>query len=170
MEKNLFFIDAETDGLYGGFLTAAILVADSSGRELEHHYLGIRRENMTVTNPWVQEHVVPILGDYTPVEDEAALLEAVWQIWLRHRETAYAIGNVISPVEARLFARCVERDPEARMFLAPFPLLDLASVLFGLGLDPLSDPIPESAALTHNALADIRHDLEILRKVKKRNG
>ena len=170
MEKNLFFIDVETDGLYGDFISAAILVASADGRELERHYFGIAREVLKVKDPWVREHVLPVLGEYTPCQSQEELLEAVWQIWLRHRETAYAIGNVVFPVEARFFAACVARNPEERTFLAPYPLLDLSSVLYALGFDPLSDPLPEPEPLTHNALYDITHDLAVLRKVRLNHG
>ena len=170
MEKNLFFIDVETDGLYGDFISAAVLVASPEGRELERHYYGIAREVLQVTDGWTREHVLPILGDYSPCQSQQELLEAVWQLWLRHRDTAYAIGNVVFPVEARFFAACVAIDPAERAFLAPYPLLDLSSILYALGLDPLSDPLPEPEAMTHNALYDIAHDFAVLRKVRLSHG
>lgn len=38
MKKELFFVDAEMDGLYGTFLSIAVIVTDYEGNELERHY------------------------------------------------------------------------------------------------------------------------------------
>ena len=43
-KKTLFFIDAETDGLYGAFISVAIVVLDPECNEIERHYLGIKKE------------------------------------------------------------------------------------------------------------------------------
>ncbi len=157
-EKNFIFLDAETDGLYGGFLTVGIVVTDFAGRELERICYGIRRENLRVKDPWVAEHVLPVLGEYEPCEDEEELLERVWALWRRYAENAYVVADVAFPVEARLFQRCVLKNPKERRFQAPFPLLDLGSILFAKGIDPLTDRVSlseaEEKAKRHNALSD----------------
>ena len=168
MDRKLFFVDAETDGLYGAFLSVAVVVTTADCREVERSYYGIRRENLHVRDPWVREHVLPIMGDYIACEDEAELLEQVWKLWEKYRKEAYAIGDVISPVEARLFAECARSDSR-RTFLAPYPLLDLSSLLYANGIDPLEERsrllggLPEGKE--HNALDDVLTSIEIYRKL-----
>lgn len=174
MRKKLVFVDAETDGLYGTFLTVGMKVTDEKGYEIDRAYYGIKRENMHVTQAWVQENVIPILGEYEPCESEEELLEKAWGFWMKHREDAYAVADVPYPVEFRLFEKCVEKNPQERAFLAPFPLLDLASVLWANGIDPLADRIDlleeDTQTKQHNAYADVEMSAKILQKIWKEKG
>lgn len=168
MNKNLCFIDAESDGLYGTFLTVAAVVISPQGKELDRIYSGIAKENMQVKTPWVVQNVLPVLGEYTPCNTEAELLERTWQFWQKHADTAYAVADVISPVEARLFAACVQADPAARAFAAPFPLLDLSSMLYAKGIEPLADRLALAShtpdAPLHNALFDVELAISIYKQ------
>ena len=174
MRRKLVFIDAETDGLYGMFLTVGMKVTDEKGHEMDRAYYGIKRENMHVSQAWVQENVIPILGEYEPCEDEEELLEKTWEFWMKHREDAYAVADVPFPVEFRLFAKCVEKNPAERATLAPFPLLDLASVLWANGIEPLADRSGllegDVQAKQHNAYADAEMCAEILQKIWMERG
>lgn len=165
-KQDLFFVDAETNGLYGSFLTVAIIRTDCFCNELDRHYFGIKTENMVVTDPWTRENVVPILGEYTPCEDEYDLLERVWALWAACREHSYAVAYVAYPVEARLFSECVRHDETRRRFNGPFPLIDLSTILFARGMDPLNlpddDPAPETKQ--HNALYDVEQMIKIYKK------
>lgn len=164
--KSLFFIDAETDGLYGSIISVAMLVADSNGNEIERLYIGIKKENLNLSNEWVKENVLPILGDYDEYENEEQILECVWSFWLKHRDNCYCIGDVTYPVECRIFEKCVSKDIENRKELAPFPLMDLSSMLYAKGIEPLTDRNELSCFtnLIHNAMADVENSLEIWRK------
>ncbi len=159
MTKDKYFIvDAETDGLYGDFISAAVIVTDIDFNELEHAYYGICEKNLKVTDEWVRENVLPKMGEYTECCDEAELLERVWELWMKYRETAYAIGDVIHPVESRLFAKCVQRDEATRKMLGPYPFLDVASILFTKGEDPLVERknfYGMNGECQHNALDDV---------------
>ena len=170
MEKNLVFVDAETDGLYGGFLTVAMIATDRDGQDLERTYLGIRKENMKITSSWVEENVLPRLGEYEVCEDEKELLERTWEFWLRYADTSYAVCDVGYPVEARLFRKCVELNPEANTFLAPFPLLDISSLLLAKGYDPLmsrAEFLGEQAdSRQHNALYDAEVSVRVWKKLR----
>ncbi|MGN1168292.1 MAG: hypothetical protein ACI4S2_17900 [Lachnospiraceae bacterium] len=174
MKDKLFFIDAETDGLNGPFITVAIVITDLQCNELRREYFGVKKENLTITNEWVKENVVPILGDYRELESENDLLEETWRIWCDYKEEAYAIGDVISPVEARLFQRCVANDLEKRAMEAPFPFLDISSMLYVKGYNPVEscenllqefgeDTIPEGTV--HNALFDVEAMIKIYKKI-----
>ena len=171
--SHYFFVDAETDGLYGAFLSAAALVTDGAGRELDRFYGALSPDRAAVSDPWVRENVLPSLGRAEVFfETEAQLLEAFWAFWLRWREGCVCAADVPVPVEARLLARCVEGDPETRTCLGPFPLLDLSTLLFSRGIDPKADRLSLSGlSLTrHDALDDVRMTAAVWRKLLGQPG
>ena len=98
MQTKFLFIDAETDGLYGSFLTVGLVVTDDAGNMIEKAYYGIKKENMMISDVWTRENVFPVLGDYEACEDEAELLEKVWAFWMKYREEAYAAADVMYQV------------------------------------------------------------------------
>ena len=160
MKKSLlFFVDAETDGLYGSFLSVAVLVTDQDGHELEHFYAERVIRPDESLSPWVREHVLPFLGSAElTVQTEEALLEAFWAFWLRYRETAECVAYVQYPVEARLFTTCVLRAPREREFQGPFPLYDLSTLLAmnDLDVDCNLQALTGLELPSHHALNDVR--------------
>lgn len=175
MKDKFVFVDAETDGLYGSFLTVGMIVVNQAGEELDRKYVGISRENMHVSNEWVMENVIPVMGVYEPCQNQEELLESVWTFWQKWSDEAYAVADVAFPVEHRLFEACVRQSPEERSFRAPYPLLDLSSFLWAQGIDPLAE---RNALLsepqlrkTHNAIDDVEIAIAIWRKVgRMQNG
>ena len=157
LKNKFFFVDAETDGLYGNIISVAVIITDGDCKTLSTHYMGVRKENLVVTNQWVRENVVPKLGDYTPYESEYDLLEAVWTLWHESGAT-WAVADCCCPVESHLFRKCVEHNPEERMFQGPFPLVDIASMKVAKGLDPiatLQEYAHRNGGEQHNALYDV---------------
>lgn len=57
--EKLFIVDAETDGLYGKFLSVAALSTDEDGNFDDYFYGAV--SDPTVTSDWVKENVVPHL-------------------------------------------------------------------------------------------------------------
>lgn len=169
-EENIkyLFVDAETDGLYGKFVSIAMVVADHAGNELEHIYIGLSNPEKHIKENWVRENVLPILGEYEEYEDEHSLLEAAWSFWRAYAPNSYIIADVMHPVESRLFTLCVEQDVEHRVFQGPFPMLDLASMLYTVGINPLEarekmvQPLDEGKQ--HSALYDARMAMAIWKK------
>lgn len=156
---NHFFVDAETNGLYGEFLSVAALVTDPAGQEVERFYGAVLPRQDKIHSKWVQEHVYPYLQNAeTRYADEDALLEAFWKFWLKHRDNCICITDVGYPVESRLFTTCVKRNLIEREWLAPFPMLDLSTLLLANGIDPLVDRKKLSGlSLTmHDAMNDVR--------------
>ena len=169
MKNKLVFLDVETDGLYGSFLTVALIATDWEGNELERAYLGIRREKMHITEPWVEENVLPRLGEYEPVDTEEELLRKAWDFWLRYREEAYAVCDVGYPVEARFLKACVELDVKQNAMLAPFPLVDLSSLILAKGYEPLINReelvADYESTKQHNELYDVEVSIEVWKKL-----
>lgn len=170
MKNKLVFIDVETDGLYGGFLTVALIATDLEGNELERAYYGIRKDKMEIKEPWVMENVLPKLGEYEPCKDEGELLEKAWNFWLRYQEEAYAVCDVGYPVETRFLQACVEKDVSGYAMKAPFPLLDLSSILYAKGYEPLinrEELIKEPCRdMVHNALYDVETSIKIWKNLR----
>lgn len=164
-KDKILFVDAESDGLYGTFISVAMKVIHvRTGEEVDYAYCGINKDKLDIKEPWVKENVLPFLGEYVSYDTERQLLEAVWSFWMKYVEEAAVVADVAFPVEYRLFAKCVEINKIERMYRAPFPLLDLSSMLYAIGIDPdadrlmLLDEKPEG--IRHNAMFDV--DVSIL--------
>jgi len=168
MKKYLVFIDAETDGLYGSVLSVAMIVTDFNGNELEEVYYGIKKDKIHVTSEWVKENVLPRMGQYEECDNEQELLDKAWRFWLKYEHDAYMIGDVCFPVETGLLTKCVKQNVDEYMFKAPFPLLDISSMLLVKGYDPLAERkllCDETETNEHNALFDARMSVTIWNKL-----
>lgn len=127
---NRFFVDAESDGLYGPFLSIAAMVTDEKGAELDRFYVSVKISPEQIKTEWVKENVYPDLKNADArCDNESELLEAFWQFWIKHRTDSVCISYVQYPVESRLFMRCVMENESQRAFLAPFPIYDLSTLL-----------------------------------------
>ena len=168
MKEQLFFVDAESDGLYGKFLSVAALVTDRDGNELDRFYGAVRVTVEDIRSEWVRENVFPYLTNAEFIfECENAMLEAFWEFWLKHRESADCVSYVPYPVESRLFISCVTQNTDERQFLAPFPLYDLATVLELRGCNYDSDMQTLSGLdlVSHDAMNDVRIAASVWRKL-----
>jgi len=135
MENKLILtFDAETDGLYGDVFAIGGAVMDADGQVLDT-FAG-QAESERVTSPWVRENCLPHLSGLPILATRALLQEAFWAFYMRWRERCVVLADVPYPVEAGLLRRCVEKNLPEREWLGPFPLLDLASVLYAKGIDP----------------------------------
>ena len=168
MKDGLFFVDAETDGLYGRFLSIAALVTDKDGTELDSFYAAVKVSVEDISSDWVKENVYPSLKNASVFyETEREMLEAFWLFWLRYRETADCISYVPYPVESRLFSTCVIINSQERQFLAPFPLYDLATLLEtnGYSFDADMKELSGLDLVVHDAMNDVRMMAEVWRKL-----
>lgn len=152
------FVDAETDGLYGKFLTVAALVCDEQGRETAQFSCRWKFTENDIESDWVKENVLPYLSEETVVETEEDMLRAFWDFY-RSQGEVRCIGDVVYPVESRLFERCVRMKLPEREFQGPFPLLDLGGMLYARGIDPLQERdslIDADGRQRHRAMDDVR--------------
>ena len=159
MKEHFFFVDAETDGLYGKFLSIAALVTYCQGQNLSSFYGSIKIDPSDIKTEWVKENVFPYLENADLFfDDETELLEAFWNFWLLHRESSECVAYVPYPVESRLFSTCVMNNVEKRQFLAPFPLYDLATLLESKKID-FNSNMQQLSSLNlqpHDAMDDVR--------------
>ena len=154
-----FFVDAESDGLYGAFLSVAAMVTDEAGAELDRFYASVRISLDRIGSAWVRENVYPDLKNAEIFFDtEAEMLAAFWSFWMEHRADSVCIAYVQHPVESRLFTRCVMINEAERAFLGPFPLYDLSTLLAANGLSFNADMQALSGLnlKAHDAMNDVK--------------
>lgn len=159
MMMKRFFVDAESDGLYGAFLSVAAMVTDEAGTELDRFYASVKISPDQIRSEWVRENVYPDLKNAEVFFDtEKAMLEAFWLFWMKHRADSVCIAYVQYPVECRLFAQCVKENEAERAFLGPFPLYDLSTLLAAKGFSFDSDMQTLSGLplKAHDAMNDVR--------------
>ena len=150
----LFSFDAETDGLYGEAFAIGAVVVEESGRVTAS--FGGKCVAPGVASVWVRENCLPHLDRLPDYDSREALREAFWAFYLQYRSIAVPVADVPYPVEAQLLRACVQHDPEERTWLAPFPLIDVASAFFAKGLDPHTDRMAFSgfAGRPHDPVCD----------------
>ncbi len=168
-----FFVDAETDGLYGNFLSVAAIVLDDTGKEIADYYGTIKNPEKYVSVPWVKDNVLPYLKDSVRSDDdyydsEKELIEAFYSFYREYADYD-VIADVPVPVEARLFIKAVENAIKEREFKAPFPLMDLSSMLYVKGYSPRVERrtiVDCSDLRLHNSFDDVRMSIRIWKKLK----
>ena len=167
------FVDAETNGLYGTFLSIAAILLDDNGQESDSFYGTLRDPEKYVSSEWVKENVLPFLGNTVRSDDdfynsESDLIESFFSFYLSH-PGCDVIADVPHPVESRLFIKAVSFDLKTREFQAPFPLMDLSSMLYANGYSPHIERrslVDCSDLKLHNALDDVRMSIRVWRKLK----
>ena len=168
---DVFFVDAETNGLYGSFLSIASIVLDDDGNEKDCFYGTIKEPEKQISSEWVKNNVLPFLdipvrslNDY--YENEHDMIESFYSFYQKFPDSI-VIADVPYPVESRLFIKAVNNNITDREFKAPFPLMDLSSILYAKGYHPLIErrSLVDCDDLTlHNALDDVRMTIRIWKK------
>jgi hypothetical protein len=154
-----FFVDAESDGLYGTFLSVAAMVTNEDGAELDRFYASVKISADQIQSEWVRENVYSDLKNAEAFFDtEAEMLESFWAFWMKHRTDSICIANVQYPVECRLFAQCVYTNEAERAFLGPFPFYDLSTLLVANGFAFNADMQALSGMnlKAHDAMNDVK--------------
>jgi len=132
----IFSFDGETNGLYGQAFALAAVVTDDSG---EIATFVARCPIEDIIDDWVAENVLPNMENVGVTHaDYRSMLESFWNFYMKHKEGADVVAHVAHPVETKLFRDVVEANLNNRIWEAPFPLIDVASVLKARGFDPLS--------------------------------
>ena len=85
-----------------------------------------------------------------------------------YRTSARCFADVPFTVESRLFHKMVEKDRQNRAFMAPFPIIDVASLLYARGFEPIGnrlDLVSHFEGRLHNALDDVRLSSRIIQRL-----
>ncbi len=162
--SNAFFVfDVESIGLHGEGFAVGFVVVDQEGKTLEqgkfactpYHAEGEFRDR-----EWVENNCPLIMANY---EWPHQIREAFWLRWVEWKKKgALLIADCFWPVEAHFLSQCIN-DDRARQADAPYPLIDLASLLFAQGKDPCETLDRRETELpVHDPLADARQSARIL--------
>lgn len=164
---NIFSFDAETDGLHGDVWAIGAVVQDEHGTEIAR-FAG-QVDPADLTNQWVIENVVPHVN--LPVfSTRLELRDAFWKFWLANKNDALCIADVGSPVESGLFSACIADDLGARQWSGPYPLHEVATLLFAAGVDPDLNRVEFSGLsglIQHNPVDDAIASAACWRKAMK---
>lgn len=156
-----FVFDVESVGLHGEAFAVGICVVDLTGQERAAALFGKRYQECKGTHgnfDWLKDNIPEM--KFPPGD----LCEGFWNLWEYWKNKgAVMAADVPWPVEAAFLSRCINTNHGAREFNGPYPLIDVASVLFTCGYDPLATyPRLENETPAHNPLADARQSARLL--------
>lgn len=163
--KSFFVFDVESVGLHGEAFAVGGGVYLENGAaqwEFRYHVDPDKCQGDAEGRKWISDNVPAFEA---PTMRSAELMRyAFWEQWLKAKqEGARMAADVAWPVEARFLAACIDDDPVNRMWQGPYPLIDIASVRFAAGLDPLETcERTESEKPAHDPLADARQSARLL--------
>ena len=175
MNKTGFFVfDVESVGLYGEGFAFGFVFIDRLGSTVFEGYDACdpdRAEGDDGGRDWIAEHVIPFSPAPT-CADPATLRGLFAASWIAARHfaesegfTVYMAADVPWPVEARFLLDTARQFEEMTTFEAPYPLIDIASVLLTLGFGPLEAHSREQGEEpAHNALNDARQSARLLKE------
>jgi hypothetical protein len=135
----IIVVDTEAPNLDGPALAvAAVVYNDRTGR-ITRSWTS-RCPTPNTCSPWVKKHVLPVIDDPktgVPVDaDSYPAMCAAWRrFYARYRTTHAVLTHVAHPLETGFLADAHHgrtQDP------GPYPLLDVATVLYHAGHDPRS--------------------------------
>lgn len=156
MTTPVFMVDAETDGLMGPVWAIGAVVMNGAG-QVEASFAG-QLDTSVVTNEWVQAHVVPYVQDLPKYQSREELFNAFWEFWMTWKNHTTAWADCGHPVESGLFRACAEHN-RTRDFQGPFPLHEVATLLWSIGINPDTNRIELSGLqglIPHNPVDDAR--------------
>lgn len=163
--RSFFVFDVESVGLHGeGFAVAGGVYLENGAVQWEfsfacdpEHAISDGKES----ERWVRSNV-PLLELTHRLPH--AIRSAFWAQWVRAKNDGVVmVVDCGWPVEARFLLSCIADDFHQRKNDGPYPMLDLSSLLFAAGKDPLAtlSRLP-SEEPRHNPLADARQSARIL--------
>ncbi len=166
----LFVLDVESDGLYGEGFAFAAVVFDQQGTQLASCSAKCITQEEPVEDKWAQKNVLPYLDALPSKATRREVRDEFWRFYQRWKDKSYIMADVAYPVEAGFLAACVRDDLESRKAAAPYPLLDISSLMLAGGYDSLTD----GAAFTnqygdvHNPLYDAKTSAQkVVRLIKE---
>jgi hypothetical protein len=161
--KYYFSFDVESNGLFGRPFAVGWVIVDDQGKEYDSGYLCVK---CIIDDEWVVKNVLPALPDPN-CWDEVDMLQEFWNAWKHAKEHYPGIVMVTDcpfPVEAGFLLRIV-RDvrPQITMDDSPYPIVDVASVLFAHGKNPLANyGRNENELPCHHPTCDARQSVRIM--------
>lgn len=164
LDQIFFVFDVESVGLHGeGF--AVGWTVQKNGEEIDYGISACEPE-MAKGSPenleWVKKNCpkINILAHDKPIR----VRDEFWVEWEKWKaKGAIMAADCAWPVEAQFLINCVADLFGRREWGGPYPLIDIGSVLFVKGINPLTKfPRLENELPEHDPLADARQSARIL--------
>lgn len=137
MEKKIFSLDCESNGLWGPIFAVAAVVTDEDGSIIDSFVGQCPIEGEI--NSWVKENVLPVLQDVPMYSSYRSLLESFVGFYKRYRTDSNIdfVTHMGYIVEAKLL-RDMREFGLIGEWDGPYPLLDISGHLQMVGEDPTS--------------------------------
>lgn len=162
--SKFFVFDVESIGLHGEAFAVAWVVITRDGATLEEGCYACPpkyAKGLSANRKWVEDNVPPLQNTH---RDPRELRQAFWEKWMEwKRQDAWMVADCLWPVEAGFLSACVDDKLIGREWDGPYPFLDLSSIIFAAGLDPLMghDRL-ENETPAHHPLCDARQSARLL--------
>lgn len=164
--------DVESVGLHGeGFSVGFVVLDANTGEEVAAagwECLPMYADGTQEDRGWVANNVPLGIPGMRPCQTTRDVREHFWGAWTEWKaKDAVLAADVPWPVEARFLAACVDQGQTARRnpraWDGPYPLLDIASIRYAVGLDPLGTEERTMAEKpAHNPICDARQSARLL--------
>lgn len=175
----IMVFDVESIGLHGDGFAVGLVVIEG-GQEVDSCFYRCQPSSVSGRKEsfdWVEANVIPSLDHQIACKFSNGLgicpprevRDLFWNRWMSWRGNgAILAADCPWPVESRFLRQCVLDDFPDREWLGPYPLIDIASVRFAAGLDPLGTTSRlEDELPVHHPLADARQSARLLLEALK---
>jgi hypothetical protein len=155
--------DVESIGLHGDAFAVGYVVVDKDRIVHDEQMFSCPRElcdGQISDLKWVNENIPPLEISHTTLIEMRNAFWEKWKYW--KSKGALLVTDCGWPVESNFLSACI-KDNLDRAWEGPLPMLDISSLLFMTGKDPiatrkrLSDELP-----IHNPLSDAKQSIRIL--------
>lgn len=159
----LLSFDVESIGLHGeGYAVGYVVIF--GGKEVEARYFACAprlADGFESDREWVANNIPEIVSE-SP--DPFTVREKFWRVWMHWKaQGAVLAADCGWPVEGRFLNRCVDALSKERAFAGPYPFLEISSVLWARGIDPMAnyDRLPNELP-KHDPVCDARQSARLL--------
>ena len=158
-QTRLLCFDVETNGLHGQAFAVGAVVIDVGGKTHDEFTARIKIDGLV--DSWVENNVMPVISDMQISHGSYKdMCDSFWKWFVdAQRESDYTLVSNGYPVEYRFLLDCQGADIESRYWEHPFPLIDLPSLLLGLGQLSETTKGKLAAEATKNEVFSAHHPL-----------
>ena len=166
-----FIFDVESIGIHGeSFAVAGGVYVDGREERVFQFAMNPRRligdkEDME----WVSDNVPEM--EHTHLMQNGILREFLTELHTCKGiyQDLVVAAECCWPVEANFLSKVIATNPVVDKWAGPYPLMDIASIMYAAGLDPMETWEREPAELpAHNPLCDVRLSARILKECLNR--